>query len=127
MRRRRSPFIVALAISALAVAPPLQQAAFAGVISTEQYIASVDRQDALERIDAVLAREEVRDRLEQLGVEPSDAIERAAALSDAELAELADNLENLPAGGDLLGVLGIVFVVLLVLELVGVTDVFSRI
>ena len=37
-------------------------------------------------------------------------------------------IERLPAGGDgLLAVLGIVFVVLLVLELLGVTNVFSRV
>jgi hypothetical protein len=47
-------------------------------------------------------------------------------LSDAELIALAENLEELPAGG-LLGVLGVVFVVLLILELVGVTNIFTKI
>jgi len=125
MRRRRvGPFV--LLLSAVLTAP-LQSTAYAGVIGTEQYLATLDRERALERIDAVLAREEVRERLEQLGVDPADAVARAAALSDAELFALAENLEEMPAGGSLLGVLGVVFVVLLVLELVGVTNIFTKI
>src|SRR5690606_6227812 len=125
MRRRRiGPFV--LLLSAMLTAP-LQSTAYAGVIGTEQYLATLDRQQALQRIDAVLAREEVRERPVALRVDPEDAIERAAALSDAELLALAENLATLPAGGDLLGLLGVVFVVLLVLELVGVTNIFNKI
>lgn len=125
MRRRRfGPSV--LMLCALLVAP-LQSTSYAAVIGTEHYLGALEREQALDRIDAVLAREEVRERLEQLGVDPAQAFERAAALSDAELIALAENLEELPAGGDLLGVIGIVFVVLLILELVGVTNVFNKI
>ena len=125
MRRRRiGPFV--LLLSAVLTAP-LQSTAYAGVIGTQQYLATLERERALERIDAVLAREEVRERLERLGVDPGDAVARAAALSDAELFALAENLEEMPAGAGLLGVLGVVFVVLLVLELVGVTNIFTKI
>lgn len=125
MRRRRfGPSV--LMLCALLVAP-LQSTSYAAVIGTEQYLVAMERERALERIDAVLAREAVRERLTQLGVDPADALERAAALSDAELLALAENLEELPAGGSLLGVIGVVFVVLLILELVGVTDVFNKI
>jgi hypothetical protein len=69
----------------------------------------------------------VRTRLEQYGVDPAAATARAASLTDQELQMLADDLESLPAGGDLLGVVGIVFLVLLILELVGVVDIFKKI
>ena len=39
---------------------------------------------------------------------------------------LAEDLENLPAGGSVLAVVGIVFIVLLILELVGVIDIFNK-
>jgi hypothetical protein len=97
------------------------------VISTQEYIAAIDRDATLARIDAVLAREEVRSRLEHYGVDPAAANERIAALTDQELAQLATDLENLPAGGDLLAVVGIVAIVLLILELVGVIDIFNKI
>jgi hypothetical protein len=105
----------------------LQSAAYAGVISTQEYLTAVDREATKARIDAVLAREEVRKSLEQYGVDPVAADARIAALTDQELEQLATDLESLPAGGDLLAVLGIVAIVLLILELVGVIDIFNKI
>ena len=126
MRARRRNSLVALVAVSLCAAS-LQSAAYAGVISTEQYLSSLDREATLARIDTVLAREEVRSRLEHYGVDPVAAEERIAALTDQELELLATELESLPAGGDILGVLGIAFIVLLILELVGVIDIFSKI
>jgi hypothetical protein len=126
MRTRRRNTLVALLATSL-LATSLQSAAFAGVISTQQYLTSLDREATLARIDAVLAREEVQSKLEQYGVDPVAAEERIAALTDQELELLATELESLPAGGDLLAVVGIAFVVLLILELVGVIDIFNKI
>jgi hypothetical protein len=102
-------------------------AARADVIGAEQFIDTIDRRATLERIDAVLARSEVQQELERLGVDSVEASERVAALNDEELMLLADRLEELPAGGDLLAVVGITFVVILILELVGVIDIFKKI
>ena len=126
MRTRHRTSLVAVVAASLLVAS-LPRGAVAGVITTQQYLTAVDREAALARIDAVLAREEVRTRLEHYGVDPVAADERIAALTDQELSLLATELENLPAGGDLLGVVGIVFIVLLILELVGVIDIFKKI
>jgi uncharacterized membrane protein (Fun14 family) len=123
-RQRRS---LAWLLATSIFASSLQYAAHAGVISTQEYLAAVDRNAALERIDIVLAREEVRNQLEQLGVDPLAVNERIAALTDQELQLLAVDLEKLPAGGDLLAVVGIAFIVLLILELVGVIDIFNKI
>ena len=123
--RRRNSLVAALAASLLAAS--LQSAAHAGVISTQQYLTTLDREATLVRIDAVLAREEVRSKLEQYGVDPVAADARIAALTDHELELLATELESLPAGGDLLAVVGIAFIVLLILELVGVIDIFNKI
>jgi len=126
MRRRHRTSLVTLLAASL-FAASLQGGANAGVITTQQYLTAIDREATLARIDAVLAREEVRKRLEHYGVDPAAAEERIAALTDQELSLLATELENLPAGGNLLGVVGVVFIVLLILELVGVIDIFSRI
>ncbi len=123
--RRRNSLVAVLAASLLAAS--LQNAAYAGVISTQQYLTTLDREATLVRIDAVLAREEVRSKLEQYGVDPVAADARIAALTDQELELLATELESLPAGGDLLAVVGIAFIVLLILELVGVIDIFNKI
>jgi hypothetical protein len=101
-------------------------AAQADVIGAEQFIDTLDRRATIERIDAVLARSEVQQELERLGVDSAEASERVAALNDQELELLAERLEELPAGGDLLAVVGIAFVVILILELVGVIDIFKK-
>ena len=51
--------------------------------------------------------------------------QRLQGLTDEEARQLAQQIEELPAGAGLIEVVGIVFVVLIVLELVGVTDVFK--
>lgn len=114
--------VVFCAISLVSV----QSVAHAGVISAEQFLDAMDRRATLHRIDAVLARSEVRAALERHGVDPAQTSARVAALSDQELVSLAENLDELPAGGSLLGTVGIVFVVLLILELVGVVDIFKK-
>ena len=53
--------------------------------------------------------------------------DRLASLSDPELASLSQRMQDIPAGGDgLLVVIGLTFVVLIILELVGVIDIFKR-
>ena len=74
-----------------------------------------------------LARDDVRMAMERLGVDPLDADARIASLSDAELLRMQGELDRLPAGGDAIAVIGVVFLVLLILELVGVTNIFNRV
>ena len=106
----------------------LQSTASAGVIGTEAYLASQARAGQLADINAALARADVQAQLIALGVDPANAATRAAALPDAELARVAGQLKALPAGGDgLLAVIGVVFVVLLILELTGVIDIFKKV
>lgn len=99
----------------------------AGMIGTEQLLAAEARASDLARVQDFLAREDVRAQLEAWDVPAALATERVAALSDAELQTLVQNLDAEPAGGDAIGVIGVVFLVLLILELVGVTDIFKAI
>jgi hypothetical protein len=119
-------FVVALACASF-LGIGLQAPAAAAVIGTQEFIARADRAADLAAVESFLSRAEVRDQLVALGVDPGQAAERVAALSDRELAIMADRLEELPAGGSLLGVIGAVFVVLIILELVGVIDIFKRV
>ncbi|HXS80337.1 MAG TPA: PA2779 family protein [Gammaproteobacteria bacterium] len=125
MRNHRHSLVAVLAASLFVSS--VQSAAYAGVISTQEYLTAVDREATRARIDAVLAREEVRSKLEQYGVDPVETDARLAALTDPELEQLATDLENMPAGGSVLAVVGVVFIVLLILELTGVIDIFNKI
>lgn len=98
----------------------------AAVISTRQAMTAEQRAGMETDVLAALARDDVRQAMERLGVDPADAEARVAALSEAELQQLHARLDELPAGG-VLAVIGVVFIVLLILELVGVTNIFTRV
>lgn len=99
----------------------------AQLVSTSQALA-IEEGGARATVDAYLARSEVAAELTSLGVDPELARLRAAAMSASELEELAGRIAEAPAGGDgVIAVLGVTFLVLLVLELVGVIDIFKRI
>jgi Family of unknown function (DUF6627) len=116
IRRMVASFLI-LCMASLSIPVP----AFAGIVSTEQSLARADR----DRVAAVLERQDVRARLQALGVDPADARARVAALSDDEAAQLAARIDALPAGGtDILVVALIVFLVLLFTDIMGYTKVF---
>ncbi len=115
--------VVAAAILVLAGAWP----GSAGIVSTSEALTLEEDDRARVAVDAYLQRADVAAELTALGVDPELARVRAAALSASELEELAGRIQEAPAGGGVVEVLGITFVVLLVLELVGVIDIFKRI
>lgn len=95
------------------------------VISTSEALALEDTAKARETVHEYLSRDDVEAELVSLGVAPDLARLRVASLSDHEVVELAGRIHEAPAGGNLLAVIGVTFVVLLILELVGVIDIFK--
>jgi len=94
--------------------------ALAGIVSTDTAVVGAER----ERLASLLERSEVQERLLVLGVDPANARARVAALSDAEAAQLAAQLDELPAGGDILVAAVLIFLVLLVTDMMGYTKIF---
>lgn len=80
------------------------------------------------RLVSMIEREEIALALQDLGIEPAEAKRRVAGLSDAEARQAVERLDNLPAGGNALGVvigaILVVFFVLLITDILGFTDVF---
>ncbi len=125
---RFSRTIVALTASAFLSLGLQATTASAGVIATQDYLSATDRAGQIASVQASLSRADVRAQLEWYGVNASDAAARVASLTDQELTEVAQKMDSLPAGGDgLIVVVGIVFIVLLILELTGVIDIFKRV
>ncbi len=100
----------------------------AGMVTTDQVLDAAELQQTREEIIQFLDREDVRQQMEALGVDPDEASARAANMTDAEVMEIAGQLEQLPAGQDALGaILGailIIFVILLVTDILGLTNIF---
>ncbi|MGE5154404.1 MAG: PA2779 family protein [Bdellovibrio bacteriovorus] len=101
-------------------------AAQAGLVATQSALALEQREGRLERINAALLRDDVRTEMLRLGVAPSQVQERLAALTDQELQRIEGELDSLPAGGNVAAAIGITFIVLIILELVGVIDIFKK-
>jgi hypothetical protein len=120
----RTVMVQILAVALLSVGSPI--VVQAEVIGTLAGLESAQRDNDLARVDRALATAEARDQLQALGVDQAQVDARLARLTDSELSTLADKLEQAPAGGDVLAVIGVVFVVLLILEAVGVIDIFKK-
>lgn len=121
---RNKVFVYALCLALLNLSsPPVARAALVG---TQQAVESGTRSLDLAQVNAALARDQVRDQMVALGVDPSVVDARVARLTDSELRSLAERMDQMPAGGDALAIIGIVFVVLIILELVGVIDIFKK-
>jgi hypothetical protein len=124
MSKLRRFLALTLIVSIAGAGLPLP--AQAAMLSTQNALATASA--ARERIGSLLERADVRARLEARGVNAADVQARVAALTDDEAAQLASRIDQLPAGGDgfeaLISALLIVFIVLLITDILGVTKVF---
>jgi hypothetical protein len=127
LRQLRRGVALVLAVVMFVVAMPLGTA-HAALISTQEVLAAGDRAADRARVLAFLDRAEVREQIAALGVDPNEAAARIAALSDAQVREIAGQLDQLPAGqgavGAVVGAILIIFLVLLITDLLGLTNVF---
>jgi len=80
--------------------------------------------DSRARVNAFFAREDVRQAMVKEGVDPAAAQSRVDAMSDDEIRSLDGRVAQAPAGGDVLGIIFTVFVILLVTDILGFTKVF---
>jgi hypothetical protein len=112
-------------ISVSIVCMGFAQVAPAGMIGTGYLLEDESRAASVSRMEILLAREDVGRQLQAFGVDRTMVMERLDALSTAELLELEARLDSQVAGGDVIAVVGVVFIVLMILELVGVTYIFK--
>jgi hypothetical protein len=100
----------------------------AKMVTTDQVIEQATPSDDRAQVRDFLAREDVQQQLTLLGVDPQEAARRVASLSDEEVQQIAGRLDELPAGegavGIIVGAALIIFLVLLVTDLLGLTDVY---
>jgi hypothetical protein len=96
----------------------------AAMVSTEQVIEAHQAQYDREQLAGLLDRADVQQKLVSMGVSADDVQQRIAAMTDAEVAELNAKITELPAGANALGIIVLIGVVLVITDLVGLTDVF---
>ena len=125
--RRGTRWVAAVLAVALSHAGLLQSVQAAPLIGTADVAAAQDTAsaDSRTRLQATLARADVVQALQERGVSVEQARARVAALSDAEAAHVADQIDQAPAGAsDPLGVIVFIFVLLLITDILGFTKIF---
>ena len=124
--RVAKPLSIFLAIWVFMISGPSQ--AMAALVGTERVFDAERVQNARELIHSLMAREDIQAALVREGIDPREAQARAESLSDAEAVRLAGAIETLPAGGSSLGLIVgailLVFIILLITDIMGYTDVF---
>jgi hypothetical protein len=103
----------------------LAQVSGAGMIGTQQVVQSEARDARVTRVETILARHDVARQLVAFGVDPLAVQSRVGNMTDIELLALEGKLDKQVAGGDAVALVGAVFIVLIILELVGITDIFK--
>lgn len=105
------------------------QKAKAEMIDTATIVTIAKQENDRARVMAFLDRQDVQLAMEQQGVVADEARQRVAALSDSEIMQIARAMDQLPAGGDGIGVVigaaVLIFVILLITDIAGLTHVFS--
>lgn len=74
------------------------QSAIAGMIGTDQAVASAAASADRTALLTVLSRSEVADQLRSQGVDPDLAKARVASMTDEEVTALTGKIDSLPAG-----------------------------
>lgn len=111
-------------LSAMLVLMPMMSAQ-AAMIGTDQIINQTDSSLTQEKLQQFLDQEAAQQQLLSLGVSPDWIEGRVKKLTDRELARINQGIDKLNAGGDVLGVLLIIFIVFVITDVIGATNIFS--
>jgi hypothetical protein len=128
IRKTLKPVSIGVVVLMLLICMPVHSV-LAAMIETETVMDTSRGQEAREYLNQLLTREDVQAALIARGIDPLEAKARVNSLSDTEVIEIANQIEQLPAGGDsflgvVLAIAILVFIVLVITDLTGTTDVF---
>jgi len=112
-------FLFALLLTLLPASPLM-----AGMLDTEALLQAVTADVERAALAQRLGAPDVQNALTRMGVDPADAKARVARLTDAEVADLNARLDQLPAGAGALEAVLIVFLVFVIMDALGITNIF---
>jgi hypothetical protein len=99
----------------------------AAIIDSNDIVSERQGQFEREQLKSLMTREDIREQLVDLGVDIDAAIARVDSMTDLEAQQLAARMEELPAGEGFIEFAVLAFLVLIILEVTGVTDILPNI
>jgi hypothetical protein len=127
-QRSKSTGVFLVVLMVLLTVP--YQSVLAAMIETEATLdITAAGQQARNQIKTILAREDAQTVLRAQGIDPLEAMARVDSLTDTEARRIADQIEELPAGGNFfvtfILVVGIIVIILIITDALGYTNVFT--
>jgi hypothetical protein len=117
----RRPIAIFLSIL-LALMPMLP--AQAAMIGNQQIVNQDQSHQTRTDLQQLFEQETARQQLQAWGVNPDQIRSRIDSLTDAELARINQQVNDLQAGGSVLGILLVIFIVFVITDVIGATDIF---
>ena len=102
----------------------VQAPVMADMISTEELVTAVDIDQKRNEIRQIMQQDEVRQFMTDNGVSQADADKRLSNMTDAEILSIHAQLDDLDVGQGALGTIAMLLVILILLDVAGVTDIF---
>ena len=117
---RRSTAIFLSILLALTPLLPAQ----AAIIGNDQIVNRDLSHQTHDGLQQLFEQETAQQQLQEWGVNPDQIKSRIDRLTDAELERINQQVNDLQAGGDVLGVLLVIFLVFVITDIFGATDIF---
>lgn len=102
----------------------LVSGANAAVVSTSDMLVEHQQFENKQAVKDFVNRDDVKQQMLDLGVSPQDVDSRINSMTASELAELNSSLQDAPAGAGIVGVVLTIFIVFVITDVIGATDIF---
>lgn len=114
---------LALVLSFLLICVSMGQAQ-AAIVSNSQVIYQVQQANDKAALLQTIRSVDVQQQLLGMGVTTAEIESRVNQMTQEEIAQLNQQINELPAGGGVLGVIALVFIVFVITDVIGATDIF---
>ena len=121
MKTVRRTLALFLSVSLVCVSLGQAQAA---IIDNNQVIYQAEQANDKAVLLQTINRIDVQKQLLSMGINGVDLENRIDQMTQGEIAQLNQQIDGLPAGGGVLGIVVLIFIVFVITDVVGATDIF---
>jgi hypothetical protein len=102
----------------------MPMSSFAAMVSSETLLQQAQHATTLTAEQSIALRAKIQQELLAMGVAPEITNDRVSQLTELEIAALHNKIESAPAGSAIVGELMTIFVIFVITDLLGATDIF---
>lgn len=96
----------------------------AAIVSNDQVILKIQQVEDKAALLQAIQREDVQQQLSSMGVSAIDIESRINQMTHEEITQLNQHMVELPAGEGVLGAIVLIFIVFVITDVIGATDIF---